>query len=340
LARDRHSDVDYAGPVHRIVLGMLIILLTGLFLLWRIDSPRVERFRAALVDRFVPGFEWALVPVTRIAGMIDNFQSYTSLYAQNQELRREVQQNKAWKEAAVQLEQQNAKLLALNKVRLDPKFTSVSGVVMADSGSPFRQSVILNVGARDGVVDGWATMDGLGLVGRISGVGQTTARVLLLTDASSRIPVTIQPSGQKAMLVGDNTAAPPIEFIEDPKQVRPGDRVVSSGDGGVFPAGLLVGQVAEDREKRLRVILSADYERLDFLRVLRTHPAEQITEPGKLIPPPGAPPRPTLQFSGNEASPDAPPDQPDPVTPGPVDPGEPADAPLPAANAAQDAPDD
>lgn len=286
MARDRHSDVDYAGPVRRIVFGILVILLTALFLLWRIDSPRVERFRAALIDRFVPGFEWALVPVARIAGMIDNFQSYTSLYSQNQELRRELQQMKAWKEAAVQLEQQNAKLLAQNQVRLDPKLTSVSGVVMADSGSPFRQSVILNVGARDGIVDGWATMDGLGLVGRISGVGQLTSRVLLLTDASSRIPVTIQPSGQRAMLVGDNSSVPPLEFIEDPKLVRPGDRVVSSGDGGVFPAGLLVGQVAMDKESRLRVLLSADYERLDFLRVLRSHPAEQITEPGKLVPPP------------------------------------------------------
>ena len=196
---------------------------------------------------------------------------------------------KSWKEAAVQLEQQNAKLLAQNQVRLDPKLTSVSGVVLADSGSPFRQSVLLNVGSRDGIVDGWATMDGLGLVGRISGVGQTTARVILLTDASSRIPVTIQPSGQKAMLVGDNSPNPPVEFLETPEQVRPGDRVISSGDGGVFPAGLLVGQVELGTDQRLRVRLAADYERLNFLRVLRSHPAEQIREAGGLIPPPFLP---------------------------------------------------
>ncbi len=78
----------------------------------------------------------------------------------------------AWKEAALQLEQENARLLDLNNVRLDPRLTFVTGVVMADSGSPFRQSVLLNVGARDGIVDGWAAMDGIGLVGRISGVGQ------------------------------------------------------------------------------------------------------------------------------------------------------------------------
>jgi rod shape-determining protein MreC len=284
LARDR-NDIDYRGPVRRVLIALLALFLAAVFLVWRIDSPRVERLRIAFIDRVVPSMDWAMAPVTRVADMFEAFESYADLYEQNQQLRRELQQMKAWKEAALQLEQQNAKLLAQNQVRLDPKLTSVSGVVLADSGSPFRQSVLLNVGSRDGIVDGWATMDGLGLVGRISGVGQSTARVILLTDASSRVPVTIQPSGQKAMLVGDNSAAPPLEFIESPEQIRPGDRVISSGDGGVFPAGILVGQVAMSTDRRFRVLLAADYDRLDFLRVLRSHPSERIHEAGALIPP-------------------------------------------------------
>lgn len=286
MAKDRGNSDDYVRPIRRILVGLLVLVLFAVFLIWRIDNPRVERFRAALVDRVVPNFEWALTPVTKGAEMIGQFQSYVRIYEQNQELRRELQQMKAWKEAALQLEQKNAKLLDLNKVRLDPALTFVTGVVLADSGSPFRQSVLLNVGDRDGITDGWATMDGIGLVGRISGVGQNTARVILLTDSNSRIPVTIQPSGQKALLSGDNTATPPIEFLESPEQVRPGDRVVSSGDGGVFPAGLLVGQVAQGPDRRLRVRLAADYERLEFLRVLRSHRPEVIADPGSLVAPP------------------------------------------------------
>ena len=283
MANDRNTNTNYIRPIRRILVVLVVFVLLALFLMWRIDSPRVERFRAAFVDRIVPNFEWALVPVTAAAGMVQDFRSYQKIYEQNQELRRELQRLKSWKEAAVQLEQQNAKLLALNLVRLDPKLTSVSGVVLADSGSPFRQSVLLNVGQRDGVMDGWATMDGIGLVGRISGVGKNTARVVLLTDSNSRIPVTIQPSGQRALLVGDNSARPPIEFLEKPELVRPGDRVITSGDGGVFPSGLLVGQVAKDTDRRLRVQLSADYERLDFLRVLRSRNSEAITDPGGLL---------------------------------------------------------
>lgn len=286
MARNRTSPEEFARPIRRILVGGLVVLLLGLFLLWRIDSPRVERFRAALIDRLVPSFDWALLPVTRAAGMIDSFQSYLSLYDQNQRLREELQQMKSWKEAALQLEQQNARLLDLNQVRLDPKLTHVTGVVLADSGSPFRQSVLLNVGARDGIRDGWAAMDGIGLVGRIAGIGSRSSRVILLTDSNSRIPVTVQPSGQKALLSGDNTPAPPLEFLEKADLVRPGDQVVTSGDGGVLPAGLLVGQAVMGSDGRLRVRLSADYGRLEFLRVLRSHALEPITDPGGLVAPP------------------------------------------------------
>jgi len=285
VAKDAHTSDDYIRPLRRLLSALFIILLFGIFILWRIDSPRVERVRAQLVDRVVPSFEWALVPVTKTVDMIENFQSYSRIYEQNQELRRELRQMQAWKEAALQLEQKNAKLLDLNNVQLDPKYTYVTGVVMADSGSPFRQSVLLNIGSRDGILDGWATMDGIGLVGRISGLGENTARVVLLTDSNSRLPVTIQPSGQRAILSGDNTARPPLEFIESLELVRPGDRVVSSGDGGVFPSGLVIGQVALGADRRLRVVLAADYERLDYLRVLRSLEGERITDPGSLIVP-------------------------------------------------------
>ena len=270
MPQDLRQSDEFTRPLRRILQAVIILCLLGVFLVWRIDSPRVERFRSHVIDQVMPSFTWAMTPVMAITELALNFQSYQSLYEQNQELRRELQQMKSWKEAALQLEQENARLLDLNKVRLDPDLTRVTGVVLADSGSPFRQSVLLNVGARDGILDGWATMDGLGLVGRISGVGAKSSRVILLTDASSRIPATIEPSGQSVLIVGDNTLAPPIDFIENPELVRPGDRIVSSGDGKVFPPGLLIGQVAKDPGGRLRVRLAADYERLKFLRVLRS----------------------------------------------------------------------
>ena len=311
MPNDHLNEADYVRPVRRLVLGVLIIVFGALFLLWRIDSPRVERFRTAFVDAVVPNMDWAMAPVTRASRMIEDFRSYARIYEQNQELRRELQQMRAWREAALQLEQRNAQLLDLAQVRLDPQLTHVTGVVMADAGSPYRKSVLINVGARDGIVDGWAVMDGLGLAGRIAGVGQRSSRVILLTDTNSRVPVSLQPSGQRALLSGDNGPVPVLEFIESPEDVRPGDRVVSASDGGVFPPGLLVGEVVQGTDRRLRVRLAADYGRLDFLRVLRSRPAERIDHSGGLLRPidlMGTPLDPATGAPAGQSEGDAPPE--------------------------------
>ena len=283
MSNDRQTQTDYFAPLRRLITALLLLSLFGLFVLWRIDGPRVEKFRVLVIDTFVPSFEWMLRPMTSVVKLVQDYQSYEKLLEQNKELRRELQQMKSWKEAALQLEQENARLLDLSQLRLDSKLTHVSGIVMADSGSPFRQSVLLNIGSRDGIQDGWAAMDGLGLVGRISGVGSSTSRVLLLTDNASQIPVILQPSGQDAIVMGDNSFAPPVEFIENADLVRPGDRIITSGEGGVLPAGLLVGTLAMDPNGRLRTRLAADYERLEFLKVLRDYGTEKIDGLGSLL---------------------------------------------------------
>ena len=283
MSNDRQTQTDYFAPLRRLITALLLLGLFGLFVLWRIDGPRVEKFRVLVIDTFVPSFEWMLRPMTSVVKLAQDYQSYEKLLEQNKELRRELQQMKSWKEAALQLEQENARLLDLSQLRLDSKLTHVSGIVMADSGSPFRQSVLLNIGSRDGIQDGWAAVDGLGLVGRISGVGSSTSRVLLLTDNASQIPVILQPSGQDAIVMGDNSFAPPVEFIENADLVRPGDRIITSGEGGVLPAGLLVGTLAMDPNGRLRTRLAADYERLEFLKVLRDYGTEKIDGLGSLL---------------------------------------------------------
>lgn len=285
MATQNNDDVNFTRSLARIGVAIFLVCTLALFLLWRIDNPRAERIRIAIIDRVVPNMDWAMAPVTKVSQMVQDFQSYEQIHSQNQELRRELQRMRAWREAAVQLEQENARLLDLNKVKLNAKLSFVSGKVLTDSGSRFRQSAIINLGSQDGIVEGWAAMDGLGLVGRIAGVGAGSSRVLFVTDTSSNIPVLIKPSNQRAILSGDNSGQPPLLFIESFQQIKPGDRVVTSGDGGVFPADLLVGQVTLGADSQFRTQLAADFRRLEFLRVIRYAPNAPINEPDRLIGP-------------------------------------------------------
>jgi len=282
LAKEPRSE-HYFTPIKRLLMVFILSVFLGCFILWRIDNPRMETYRTKLMDSIIPNLEWATKPVTAVVLFAKEIKSYDLLYKQNRELRAELQKMKSWKEAALQLEQENARLLDLNKLKLNPKLTYISSVVIADSGSPFHQSILVNVGKKDGVKDGWAAMDGLGIVGRIAGVGENSSRVILLTDISSRIPAIIMPSGQPAFVTGDNSNAPIVDFLGNPNLVSPGDRVVTSSINDILPADLLIGKLALDSEKRIRVRLAADYSRLEFLRVLRTFETEKIIGAGEPV---------------------------------------------------------
>jgi rod shape-determining protein MreC len=95
----------------------------------------------------------------------------------------------------------------------------------------------------------------------------------------------VLPSGQRAIVAGDNTAYPVLEFLEAPDSIRPGDRIVSSGDGGLYPPDILIGRVATTPDGRHRALIAADYGRLDYVRVIRFRPSEQISGPGDMIGP-------------------------------------------------------
>ena len=281
----KHDDGKFIRPLAFIGIAAIIIISFSFFILWRIDNPRAELIRIAVIDKIVPNLDWAITPATKVSQMAQNFQNYKRLYDQNQELRNELQKMRSWREAALQLEQENARLLDLNKVKLNPKLNYVSGKILVDSGNIFRQSAIINLGSLDGIVEGWAAMDGLGLVGRISGVGKKTSRILFLTDTSSNVPVLIKPSNQRAILSGDNSIQPNLLFIENNKQIQPGDRILTSGDGGVFPANLLIGQVSLNNLNQFKAQLSANFNGLEYLRIIRHSPNATINQPSRLIGP-------------------------------------------------------
>ena len=94
MAKDRTNSSDYTGPMRRLLLAVLILILAAIFLLWRSDSPRVERFRAQITDALVPNLDWAMAPITGTVNLVRDFQSYQRLAEQNRELRRELRQRR------------------------------------------------------------------------------------------------------------------------------------------------------------------------------------------------------------------------------------------------------
>jgi rod shape-determining protein MreC len=150
----------------------------------------------------------------------------------------------------------------------EPMVSFVSAKVIANSGGSFIRSVLVNAGRADNVARGQAAITGEGLVGRIAEVGERASRVLLITDLNSRIPVTIEGSRERAVLAGDNSEQPRLIYLPARPPVKVGDRIVTSGHGGVFPPGLPVGVIASTADGVARVEPFVELSRLDFVRVV------------------------------------------------------------------------
>jgi rod shape-determining protein MreC len=149
----------------------------------------------------------------------------------------------------------------------DPQLSYVTARVVADAGGVYARSVLLAVGPHSNIRHGEIALDADGLVGRVTEVGARSARVLLITDMNSRIPVTLEKNRARAILVGENTLYPRLLYLPDGVHPEEGERVVTSAEAGAFPAGLLVGTVHYAANQQIEVTPAADLARLEIVRI-------------------------------------------------------------------------
>jgi rod shape-determining protein MreC len=159
---------------------------------------------------------------------------------------------------AERLAAENARLRALLNARPRTTGRHIGARVISDPTGPYVRTYLIDVGQKHGVRRGMAVVDTAGLVGRVVHVGKHTARILAITDLNSRIPVKLQRTDDRAILAGTNTTRPRLAFVRRRTVVLAGDRVITSGHGGVLPPGLLVGWVVrvEGRMKTVRTAVT------------------------------------------------------------------------------------
>lgn len=249
----------------RFSLIFLLSLSTAFLILGKANPPLMDGLRTAVTDGSAPVLEILSRPVSALNYLVAESRTLVTLEDENRRLREDNARLLHWQTVARRLEHEAAQFRSLLNIRRDPKSTFTSARVIGDTGGPFVHALLLNAGRRDGVRKGQAIVNGEGLVGRIVAVGERSARVLLLTDLNSRIPVTIESSRYRAALTGDNSEFPQLSYLPRNAKVAPGDRIVTSGDGGLFPPGLPVGVVLSVIGADVRVQPFADRERVEFV---------------------------------------------------------------------------
>jgi len=254
--------------LHRFTFVLLFGATLALMVIGKSDSSLVERARLLATDALTPIMDGISRPLATIRQAYDNAREFLNLREENAALREQQARLAQWQTVARQLAAENQSLRELLKFAPEQAVTFVAARVVADNGGAFVRSVLVAAGARNGVRKGDAAATGEGLVGRVAEVGERSARVLLLTDINSRIPVVIERSRDQGILAGDNSDNPRLLYLSHGAQLLAGDRVVTSAAGGAFPPGLPVGVVKSVDSGNAVVELFVDWDHMEYLRLL------------------------------------------------------------------------
>lgn len=260
-------------------LGILVVGAGALIVLDRSGSSLGERIRTDLQDMATPVLDAVSVPAAIAGEWIGSVGDLYAVDEENARLERQVAALEMWRAEALRLSTENRTLRDLLNAVPDGRRRVVTARVIGDSGGAFVESLLLNGGSRDGVRKGLAVTNDLGLVGRVVEAGERSARVLLVIDRNSRIPVVVQRSRDRAVLVGDNSRTPLLEHLPLDHDVVAGDRIVTSGHAGVLPPGIPVGEVVESDISGPRVRPFVNWNRVEFVRVVDYTPRGLIEGP-------------------------------------------------------------
>lgn len=225
-------------------------------------------FRSAVSDTAAPLLDLTARPLRGIGNIGPYWQRQHELAVENAELQEQLTETRYWRDLALRLrDERDIYREALNLTPASEQ-ERIGAWVLADPTGPFVRSRLVGAGAVRGVGEGDPVLNVYGLVGHVVEVGQRSSRVLLLTDLNSRVPVMADRSNARAVLTGDNTNFPRLDYLGRDADLQEGDRIVTSGDDGILPRGLPVGTAALDRNGRWRVRLFSDNAPVDFVWVL------------------------------------------------------------------------
>lgn len=239
--RSSLSHTSFPVGIFSCLIGALIIFTLSLR-----ENRAVHHLNAALLDITMPLVDVVTQPFTALASWSDLLRTHESLRTEVTTLREENANFLALIQSLRQKTLDHHQLQQLTKALPDPTVDHVSARVIGRVSDGMNALLTIRATEKDGVMKDQPVITADGVVGRVSDVGgfsTATARVMPLTDLSSRIPVEIESTQDHGVIAGQNSPDLHLIHLEKSAKVKVGDRLITSGYGGIFPRGLPVAIV-------------------------------------------------------------------------------------------------
>jgi rod shape-determining protein MreC len=274
----------------------MLMLSLGTVLIGRADQNLADHLRAGLDDLLAPAYAMIAPPVAALEHGTGAIGQLFDLEGENARLEAENAKLLQWQTVAMALEAQNDALKTALRYVPAPAPDFFTADVVADLGGVYARSVlvVLPPASQAGAASlvGAIAMDGRGVAGRVVEAGARSARVLLITDLNSRIPVALGIHGSPALMAGTNGTNPALLYWAPGQPPAEGDMVLTSAVGGAFPPGLPVGVVHYNAQNDPVVLPLADIEALRLLRLFIYPSNEPVLAPVRTAKPTAKAPHP------------------------------------------------
>lgn len=253
--------------LRKFALATLFVLSLILMLLSKNQSVLMGYVDNTTTNIAAPIINVLVWPAKMITKTYEYFDELLHIKEDNEALRVENDALRKLQDKYNSLEIENKLLSALLNYAPLPNVDYVSAKMVAEENGGFAHSVVAYVGDKK-VNKGDVVLSDKGVIGRIDKKIQNYAKVVLLTDINSNIPVIVEKNRVRGILKGDNTVNPKLVFLPLDAEIEIGDRIVTSGVSGVFPAGLPVGQVVSVTKSEIKVKPFASLEKLEYVRIV------------------------------------------------------------------------
>ena len=238
---------------NQILLSSCFCLLLSLYILTAAARGQLRS------DPVGPLLLWIMRPLQIAAqtttNWIDSIQNshllVSSYRSENEKLRTRIQELEVERNQLLEAGATNQRLQELLEFRSHLPSTTVTASIIANSGSSWFKSCLLDKGSADGVRKGMAVVTPLGVVGQVIAVTARTAKVLLLTDPNNGVDVLVQRTRARGIVSGSLDNGTMLKYVKRSEDIQEGDRLVTSGLDGIFPKGIVVGTVIKVRKQSL-----------------------------------------------------------------------------------------
>lgn len=269
--KSRAPHLIAATPRQWTSLASLVVLTTMsliLIIMNQTGNQNAIRLRTTLMDAITPVIIVASKPLDAVASAGAWINEMAQLRADNIALKNANTQLLQWQNIAKSMEAENNSLRVLMNAVSTPKNNYITTRIVTDMSGPYVRSALIGGGREQGIKKDQAVINEHGLVGRVIETGNTSSRVLLLSDINSHIPVMSESSREKTILIGNNNDLPSLSYITSDSSIKIGERIITSGDGGVFPRGIAVGIVTKIEKGIISVRPFVDASSIEYVNVI------------------------------------------------------------------------